>query len=156
MANNHILNEEILYRSIRNNINEEFFYDNNNQVVFRAAAFKDKVKQPSVDRANLKKFDPNLSKIGSSDGIVSLISGEIRAIGDVKTTGDLKPVKTNDTQHAIDVIYAPLDENIAHSHITAEPSFYGSSNKQKKAFKLLRISLARLATNSGWLLEPQA
>ncbi len=35
-----------------------------------------------------------------------------------------------------------------------KPELFGSQNKQKKAFSLLQIALARLATKNGWTLEP--
>lgn len=150
---NLISDEEELYRSVRNQTdNAEFFYDDSGQLIITKDAFRDREKEPSVDRAKLRNFNPSLSKLSQSDGIVSLITKNVRAIGDVKTNSD-----KGGLIHSVDVIYAPVyksPENLAHSQITVEPKFFGSENKQKKSFKLLRISLARLATESGWILEP--
>ena len=48
----------------------------------------------------------------------------------------------------------PKEYNKAHAQVIVNPKFFGSNNKQKKAFKLLRISLARLATERGWTIPP--
>ena len=40
---------------------------------FAPAAFRDRYKKPSVDRAKLKGFDPYLSRLDKTDGVVSLI-----------------------------------------------------------------------------------
>jgi hypothetical protein len=47
-------------------------------------------------------------------------------------------------------------KNPAHSQIIVKPEFFGSKSKQDKVFKLLQRALARLATENGWTLEPQA
>ena len=150
---NSISDEEELYRSVRNQINNaEFFYDDNGQLIITRDAFKDRKKEPSVDRAKLRNFNPSLSKLSESDGIVSLNTKNVRAIGDVKTN-----TEEGVRGHSVDVVYAPINntpKNLAHSQVTVEPIFFGSDNKQKKAFKLLRIALARLATKSGWILSP--
>jgi len=150
MDNSLVSDEEELYRSVRNKVDEEFYYNEDKQLIITRDAFKDRAKQPSVDRAKLKDFAPSNSKLSISDGIITLITKEVRSIGDVFT----KEENTDNIQHSVDVIYSPND-NIAHSHVTVQPSYYGNDKKQKRAFKLLRISLARLATQKGWTLEPQ-
>lgn len=147
----YIADEEELYRSVRGRReDDEYYYDDMGNLVIRNAAFKDRHKEPSVDRAKFRNFNPSLSKLSHSDGIVSLITKDVRAIGDVKT-----PTDQGTKEHAVDVIYNPIPgENEAHSQITVDPAFCGSRNKQDKAFKLLRIALARLATRNGWTLPP--
>ncbi|WP_411726201.1 hypothetical protein [Methyloglobulus sp.] len=152
---NFISDEEELYRSVRklSEIDSEYIYDDTGHLIFTKDAFRDQKKEPSVDRAKLRNFNPSLSKLSETDGIVSLITKEVRSIGKIETKGDVKNLS-----HAVDVIYNPIHdehENLAHSLITVEPKFFGSENKQKKAFKLLRIALARLATQRGWKLEPK-
>lgn len=151
---NLISDEEELYRSVRSQTEfTEYFYDDFGQLKITEDAFRDRNKEPSVDRAKLRDFNPALSKLSETDGIVSLIKKDVRSIGEVETRGEV-----NNISHAVDVIYVPIfakPENLAHSQITVEPKFFGSENKQKKAFKLLRIALARLATQSGWKLEPK-
>jgi hypothetical protein len=151
--NDIISDQEELYRSVRSDeIYKEFYYNDVGQLIITEEAFRDRNKEPSVDRAKLRGFNPILSKLSETDGIVSLIANDVRSIGDVKTNND-----NGESFHSVDVVYDPINEpieNLAHSQITVEPKFFGSDNKQKKAFKLLRIALARLATKKGWTVEP--
>ena len=142
---------EELYRSVRGKLNEEYSYDDTGKLRFSSQAFRDISKKPSVDRAELKGFNPALSKLSETDGIVSLMTRDIRAIGTVQT----KIQDADVVVHAVDVLYDPTPENPAHSQVIVNPAFFGSKNKQKNAFKLLRRSLAKLATKNGWTLEPQ-
>ncbi len=83
-----------------------------------------------------------MSQIDETDGIVSLIAGEVRAI----------PIQ----DHAVDIIHAPTSKNPAHSQITIIPEGDISNTKRNKAFRTLRKALAILATEKGWTLEPSA
>lgn len=148
--NEYISNEEWLYRSVRND-ETEHYYSDDGQLIIKPDAFRDRYKEPSVDRAKLRSFDPFLSKLSETDGVVSLNAFCIRSIGEVRTKKDDVDV----IKHSVDIIYEPVHENLAHSKITVEPNFFGSESKQKKGFKLLRIALARLATKNGWILEPK-
>ena len=102
-----------------------------------------------MDRAELKEFEPFLSKQNETDGIVSLITGDVRAIKDVETN-----TQERDVSHAVDVIYDPTPQNDAHSQIIVAPEFFDTESKQKKTFRKLRVALAKLATKRGWTLEP--
>ena len=147
-----VSDEEELYRNVRGKGSDEYNYDETTgDLIFRPQAFKDREKEPSVDRAKLRNFDPEQSRLREENGIVTLITQEVRQIGDVKTKDD----KGKQVKHAVDVSAAPLPENKAHALIVVEPEFFGSGSKQKAAFKLLRIALARLATRRGWTLEPR-
>lgn len=145
---NFISNEEWLYRSVRNQ-DTEYYFNDDGQLIIKPDAFRDRYLEPSVDRAKLRSFDPSLSKLSNTDGVVSLNTYCVRSIGEVKTKND-----DGDLTHSVDAVYEPTPENSTHSKITVEPTFFGSKSKQKNAFKLLRISLARLATKNGWILEP--
>ena len=83
-----------------------------------------------------------MSQIDETDGIVSLIAGEVRAI----------PIQ----DHAVDIIHAPTSKNPAHSQINIIPEGDISNTKRNKAFRTLRKALAILATEKGWTLEPSA
>jgi len=153
--NDSVRDDELLYRSVRSESEvEEYFFDRG-KLIIRPAAFNDKRKKPSVDRAELREFDPSLSKLNETDGIVSLIAGDIRSIKEVETKAEDRSVV-----HAVDVIYDPNPEsdpeNYAHSQIIVAPEFFGTGSKQKSTFKKLRVALATLATENGWTLEPQA
>ena len=138
-----VRDDEELYRHVQKNAEEpyRYSYDNTGKVTIHSTAFFDPKRQPSVDRAELRGFNPALSQIDETDGIVSLIASHVRAI----------PIE----DHTVDVIYAPILDNPAHSHITIIPEGPISNSKQRRAFRTLRKALARLATENGWTLEPQ-
>lgn len=152
MIKDYVSDEEELYRNVRGEGGDEYFYDpTTGHLIIESKAFLDRQKEPSVDRAKLKNFDPEKSKIGERDGVVTLITQEVRQMGDV-VSADREGKKVN---HAVDVSADPKPQNEAHALIVVEPKFFGSESKKSKAFKLLRVSLARLATKNGWILEPR-
>jgi hypothetical protein len=56
--NDSVRDDELLYRSVRSESEvEEYFFDRG-KLIIRPAAFNDKRKKPSVDRAELREFDP--------------------------------------------------------------------------------------------------
>ncbi len=148
--NNYVRNEEELYRSVRGELGEEYSYGPKGNLQISSEAFRDRDRKPSVDRAELREFNPTLSKLSDTDGIVSLMTANVRAIGAVET----KVLNEDVVVHAVDVVYAPTPENPAHSQIIVKPEFFGSKNKQRNVFKLLRLALAELAEKNGWTLEP--
>lgn len=148
-----VWNDEELYRSIRGELESEEYIYYEGKLRIRSNAFRDISKKPSVDRAKLKEFNPFCSTLSNTDGIVSLIAGDIRAIKEVETkTAD------RDATHLVDVIYDPNPksnpENYAHSQIIVDPEFFGTDSKKKKTFNKLQKALARLATKRGWTLTP--
>lgn len=148
--NNCVRDEEELYRSVRGKLEEEYSYDSKGKLRISSEAFRDRDRKPSVDRAALRGFNPVLSKLSDTDGVVSLITADVRAIGAVKT----KNLNEDVVIHAVDVVYAPTAENPAHSQIVVNPEFFGSKSKQRNVFKLLQLALAELAEKNGWTLEP--
>ena len=147
--NDFVRDDEVLYRSVRGKYGEEYSYDNG-KLQISSEAFRDRERKPSVDRSELKEFNPSLSKRNDTDGIVSLITADVRSIGTVKT----KTQNGDAIVHAVDVIYDPTPENPAHSIIVVSPEFFGSNNKQRNVFKLLQLALAELAEKSGWTVAP--
>ncbi len=147
--NDFVRDNEELYRRVRSESKFEEYFIDRGKLIINPAAFNDPHKKPSVDRAELKELNPSLSRLNKTQGIVSLIVGNVRAIKDVET-------KTEDrgVLHAVDVIYNPLPDNCAHSQIIVDPEFFDTESKQKKTFRKLRVALAKLATKNGWTLEP--
>ncbi len=129
-----VRNDEELYR--------HYSYDSETKTKINNKAFLDRNDEPSVDRAKLRGFKPASSKRPDrdTDGIVSLIAGEIRGI--------------QIDNHTVDVIYDPLPENPerslpenpAHSLIIVTPKCDLSKSKRKQAFSTLRRSLVLLST----------
>ena len=84
-----ISDEEQLYRSVRGEPRDnEYTYDSTGKLKIRSNAFRDRNKKPSVDRANVREFNPSLSRLDNTDGIVTLLTADVRAIGDVVTRID--------------------------------------------------------------------
>lgn len=152
VTQNDVSTEEQLYRNVRGEGADEYFYDHptTGHLIIDSKAFLDRDKEPSVDRAQLKNFDPEQSRIRGKNGVVTLLTQKVRQIGDVVTNDD----EGRKVNHAVDVRADPTPQNETHARIVVEPKFFGFDGKKNKAFRLLRIALARLATQSGWTLEP--
>ena len=147
--NDSVRDNEELYRCVRGKLEDKEYILNKGKLRILPKAFSDKQRKPSVDREKFRD-SPSLSRLNETDGIVSLIAGDVRALTALETKTEDKEVV-----HAVDVIYDPTPGNPAHSQITVTPEFFGSTSKQKYAFRLLRIALAELATKSGWTLQPE-
>ena len=145
---NPVQNDEILYRSVRGEKGKEYTTTSNGKPDFNKEAFKAANRKPSVDRAKLRDR-PSLSLLSDTDGIVSLVAGQVRAIKSVE-----RP-EGEEVVYAVDVIYAPTMENPAHAEIIVIPEYFGSGKKRRLAYRLLRIALALLATQNGWTLPPK-
>jgi hypothetical protein len=135
--NDYVRNEEELYRSVRGKLEEEYSYSSKGSLQISSEAFRDRDRKPSVDRAELRGYDPTLSKLSDTDGVISLMTADVRAIGIVKTK-----IQNEDA-----VVHA-------HSQIIVKPELFGSKSKQKNTFKLLQLALAELAAKNGWTVEP--
>ena len=142
---------EELYRNVKPRLQwVEYSYDNSNRLIIQPGAFHDPHKQPSVDRAKLLGLNPSCALLNKENGIVSLAVSDVRKIGDVVTSTEVRTVV-----HAVEIKFLPKPTRPAHSHIIVEPEFFGSKSKQNKVFKFLRKALARIATKNGWTLKPQ-
>ena len=80
MVDDYVSDDESLYRSVRGALSEmEYYYDESDRsLIITEDAFRDRDKEPSVDRAKLKNFNPQESKLSETDGIVTLITEEVR------------------------------------------------------------------------------
>ncbi|MYF57130.1 hypothetical protein F4225_15605 [Candidatus Poribacteria bacterium] len=150
-----VQDDEELYRNVRGKLEDKEYSIQDGKLIIEPHTFWDPAKipdhkNPSVDRAKLKNFDPSSALLSKANGIVSINAGDVRAIGTVKTKHENEVI----AEHAVDVIPDPTCDNPAHAIIIVKPELFGSKNKQKKAFSLLQIALARLATKNGWTLEP--
>jgi hypothetical protein len=146
-----VSDDEQLYRRVQERVGEQFCYQiDGGRLVFLHAAFNDPKKRPSVDRAKLKyRGDPHLSRMSVQDGIVSLQAGRIRQLGPIPKLNE-KGKPTSD-QYQVDITSDPLPGNCSHALVVMSPSTHSSGT-----FKRLKEGLARLATEAGWTLEPNA
>ena len=150
-----VQDDEELYRNVRGKLENKEYSIQDGKVIIDRHAFWDPAKEfssksPSVDRAKLLNFEPASALLCKTNGIVSINAGDVRAIGTVKTKHENKVI----ADHAVDVIPDPTCDNPAHAIIIVKPELLGSKNKQRNAFSLLQIALAKLATKNGWTLEP--
>lgn len=135
-----VLDGEILYRRVPNR--EENYERENGSYKLLPAAFLDRAKQPSVDRATLRDNDPTKCRWELTDLVVSMITVEVRRIDDIARTVDVVPDPIEDHPH--------LPDNPAHALITANKPF---QKNDKTAFRKLRIALSRLPGNE-WEISP--
>jgi len=145
--------EEQLFRRIRDSVaGQPCFRTEGDRVIFSQAAFNDPDKSPSIERQRLKS-NPQLTRIASEDGIVTLRANEIRKLGPIaKLTNKNKPAKDNKGRpitYDVDVVPNPRFGNCAHALVVTNPETTGSGT-----FKRLKDALARLATEAGWTVAP--
>lgn len=109
-------------------------------LVVLPAAFRDREREPSVDRLVLLASAQAAAK-SASDGLLNLIAAEVRAIDEV-TYGDTA------VRQDVDPVPRPVEGNHAHAVISHRPTVTDST------FKKLRKALARLAERRGWTIPP--
>ena len=75
MTQDCVSDQEELYRNVRGEGADEYFYDpTTGRLIIESKAFLDRDTEPSVDRAQLKNFDPEQSRIRGKDGVVTLLT----------------------------------------------------------------------------------
>jgi hypothetical protein len=144
-------NDELIFRSVPCNSRSvvESYKISDGRLRIGSQAFRDREKKPSVDRAKLCNNDPTYTQFDESDGVISLVTGDVRQIKGITYT--LQSGSGNNIiEYDIDVIYRPISDNPAHAQIEPSPEFLKSST-----FKKLQERLALLASNSGWLIPPE-
>jgi len=142
-----VADDEELYRRVRETVAGQVCYQiEGGRVVFSQAAFNDPSKQPSVDRAKLRDFDPHRSRLTREDGIVTLEAGAVRRLGPIPQYDNRRQPLS---EHAVDVVPDPIEGNGAHALVVTQPPVTGRS-----VYKRLKDGLARLATEAGWRVTP--
>ena len=137
---------EILYRRVDVKPTENYWQRDplTGELLVTASAFKDSGKKPSVDRANLCGNNPVHTQNNNSDnGVVSLLTGDVRTRATAITADHPTP------KHTVDVLHVPEPGNEAHAQIETDPLLHND-----KAFRRFRVSLASLANERGWLIRP--
>jgi|SRR6266699_3109387 len=147
-----VADEEILYRRVPR-VDGLYLVQADGSIEISSAAFSDRSFRPSVDRAELCHHDPGKTQRESSDGVVSVVTGEVRSIdtvvqNDVK--GNLIQTFHVDVEHVPILKHPTLLDNPAHAEIYLIPI---SSNKA--VFRRLCERLAQLANDRHWEIELQ-
>jgi hypothetical protein len=147
-----VADEEILYRRVPR-VEGLYLVQAGRSIRVSSAAFSDRSFRPSVDRAELCHHDPTKTQRESSDGVVSVVTNDVRSIDTiVQNDGKGNLILT----FRVDVEYVPilnhptLLDNPAHAEIFLIPT---SSNKA--VFRRLCERLAQLANERPWEIELQ-
>jgi hypothetical protein len=145
-----VWNFEFVYRSVKRDDLSQRPGDKKLRV--SSAAFNDRNKRPSVDRAMLRKR-PEHSKKSGTDAVYALPVGRIRDMK-IEIQGEKQKTKK---AYAIDVIPRPIRQvqfgagiiNLAHSQVESAPEFDSDSH-----FRKLKERLAWLAEEETPVLGP--
>lgn len=145
-------NAEVLFRRIR------FEWIVHGQGTWRLSsqAFTDKWCKPSVNRASIAP-DPTATKHDQSDGVLQLVTEEVRRIDSV-IRNPVAPVHAQ-VPYRLDVIACPIlagnpedePENLAHAQIESDPVL-----ENKSRFDKVKDALARLAQSRPLVIAPTA
>lgn len=132
---------EILYRRIPFGTSG-YLPDAEGPIRLSKSAFSDRGRRISVDRALLTVQGAASTQGDPRNGVVSLLTAKVRA----------EPVRVMDSkgihvasQHLLDVLAAPLEENPAHAEIVAVPEL------SKAQFHKVQ---QRLTDLSSWVVLP--
>lgn len=134
--------DEIVLRAVRNESGEYTIRDGTLRV--SSSAFNDRERKPSVDREAVRG-SPELARKSATDGVISLITGDVRSIN--VTTNDAKGRPVH--EHSVDVTHNPLANNLSHCLIICVPALQNDT-----IFRKLKEALARLAEQRGWRVPP--
>jgi hypothetical protein len=128
----HVHDEEGLYRHVRNDPHN--FAGEGVDWRVSQAAFGDRSRKPSVDRAWLKDYDPRNSQHDSTDCVVCLVANDVRTVKDISPREvDVVPDPVKDHQTEPD--------NPAHALVVTVPALDNNSQ-----FKRLKKALAKRCT----------
>lgn len=149
MADDRVEDEELLYRRVKND--PQFFSVSNGVLRLSSCAFNDPGmsgpnRRPSVDRATLLDFDASRAKTVDTQGVVGLVTADVRAIGAIEkkdAAGQVTEI------HKVDVVPDPIEGNPAHALVIVAPDFTAN-----RSFDRLKDALCRIAERGGWLVEP--
>ena len=147
-----VVDDEVLYRNVRPD-RRRYAVDPDGTLHITSEAFLDPRNSPSVDRANLCDNNPNHTQVTPDDGVTSLLTLFVRSIQEVgkhDKRGNLVPPPYVVDVHADPIVGdSTLRENLAHAIIVTTPKCNDNE------FKKLRRSLARHATERGWMIKPK-
>jgi len=152
MSIDFVADDEILYRRVPR-IEGLYVIQNDKTVRVSTAAFSDRAFRPSVDRARLHQHNPKRIQREPSDGVVSVVTLDVRSIDTVvqqdKDKNTLQ-IFTVDVEHVPILNDAVLPDNLAHAEIYTKPPC-----PNRSIFRKLAERLAQLANERGWDIELQ-
>jgi hypothetical protein len=151
MAEQGLDGDELLHRSIRP---DEVVVDSSGWRLL-STAFNAPDKKPSVDRARIRQ-DPKESLLAANNGIVQLVTEEVRTGENIYLNPAAKPPDEKKA-YKVDVFARPIPEgnvddvpaNAAHAQIESTPELTGTH------FKKLKDKLCRLAQARPFVIRPE-
>ena len=152
MSVDFVTDDEILYRRVPR-IEGLYVMQDDKTVRISTAAFSDRAFRPSVDRARLHHHNPKRIQRDPSDGVVSIVTLDVRSIDTVvqqdKGQNTLQVFEV-DVEH-VPILNDPmLSDNPAHAEIYTKPIC-----PNRSVFRKLSERLAQLANDRGWDIELQ-
>lgn len=145
-----VADAEWLYRAVRVDGHEYKYTPEGLRI--SSAAFRDVGRRPSVDRDSLRER-PEDARLGITDGVVKVLTRDVRAIGHIRVNPS---DPANETAYTVNAIHRPLStengddrNNDAHCQIESQPHI-----AVDRHFKKLREALAYLANQNGWIVPP--
>jgi len=148
-----VADDEVLYRRVPR-VEGLYIIQAGGTIKVSSAAFSDRSFRPSVNRAELCHNDPGETQRDPSDGVVSVVAGDVRSIDTVVRNdgkGNLIQAFGVDVEHVPIINHPELPDNPAHAEIYLIPT---SSNKA--VFRRLCERLTQLANERPWEIELQS
>ena len=149
MPDLHVSDDEILYRRVPDRKGN--YVRDGGRCRVSSAAFGDRQRQTSVDRAKLRDHNPRNTQSSPSDFVVSLLTHRVRNEAGLDESKEAITRDVGDSKSGVckvDVTPDPLDENPSHALIRGIPDF---REDEKKVYKKVKKALARLA---DWAVGP--
>ncbi len=144
-----VTDDELLYRCIFCGLGK-YYRIGESGLELSSQGFTDRNQAPSVDRANFCSYDPQHTQKNPDDGVVSLITGEVRMINVPQNDEKGKPL----FDYKIDVYPRPTDDNPSHARIEPSPKYQNKTTFKKVAEKLARLATERIK-KKDWEIRPQ-
>ena len=116
-----------------------------------SAAFSDPHYRPSVDRAKMCENDPGQTQKVATDGVVSVITRDVRGIDTVvQNDSNGEPIRKFcvDVEHVPVLDHPGLPDNLAHAEIYLIPQV-----SNKTVFRRLCERLSQLANERPWEID---
>lgn len=143
-----VADDEVLFRRVRSG-RRLYKVREDGRVEFEPTAFSEATFRPSVDRAKLCDHNPLHTKIDPSDGVTSVVAGDVRLTKPIpQLSSKGKPIP--DLAFGADVEPKALADNLAHAEIFLRPEC-----NSRGVFRRLCVRLAILAEQRQWAAAPE-
>lgn len=148
MPDDHVADAELLFRAVRD-IGENFQW-RDGKLLPTSQAFTHISCKASVDRADLCGRDAAYTQRDITDGVLSMVAGEIRGLG-FQHEPPKQPIRTYET----DVVPDPVEGNPAHAVVVARPDI-GTERTLFRKLKARLTWLAATSPNVTWEILPSS